>query len=126
MLTHPDQQVDSFGIYAKGCILLSKVKVFNTRYRSLKSSGDPTVSYRPEFRDMWEGACTPGGESVILQDPRRTAAFMALDHIANTFRSSFPTQFKNPIPNGIVDNHLYTASLMPHLSVRFSDSLDEL
>jgi hypothetical protein len=46
-------------------------------------------------------------------DPRGAAAFIELDHIASSFRASFPPHLRNPIKDSIVDSQLYTACLMP-------------
>ncbi|KAI0321371.1 hypothetical protein OF83DRAFT_1100041 [Amylostereum chailletii] len=117
LTNHPEGHVDGFGLYVKGAILLSKVKAFNLRFRSMVFAGDPSVTYLPSYRDMWEGSNTVGDEAAICTDPRRTAAFIGLDRIASSFRQSFPSHLKNPIPDGVVDSHLYTASLIPHLAL---------
>lgn len=41
---------------------------------------------------------------------------MELDHIASSFRASFPSHLKDPVRD-TVDNHLYTACLMPHVAI---------
>jgi hypothetical protein len=55
------------------------------------------------------------GTSTTRADPRGSQAFLELDYTIDTFTTTFPTQCRNPIVNNIVDNHLYTAWLMPHV-----------
>jgi len=49
-------------------------------------------------------------------DPRGSPAFIEIDHVASSFRASFPNHLKNPITDNVVDPHLYTATLMPHVA----------
>ncbi|KAF9056264.1 hypothetical protein BJ165DRAFT_1432192 [Panaeolus papilionaceus] len=104
ILTHPEQQIDSFILYIKGTILLSKVKVFNLRFRSKHFAGDTAVSNI--YQEVPRAASDP-------VDPRGSAAFIELDHMVSSFRASFPAHLRNPINNNIVDKHLYTTCLMP-------------
>ncbi|PPQ85887.1 hypothetical protein CVT25_015829 [Psilocybe cyanescens] len=106
LLTHPDNQTDSFILYIKGTILISLVKAFNLRFRSKHFSGDPSVA------TVYSEDPTTTDEPV---DPRGSAAFIELDHIVSSFRASFPSHLRNPISDNVVDNHLYTACLMPHV-----------
>ncbi|EKM83798.1 hypothetical protein AGABI1DRAFT_66768 [Agaricus bisporus var. burnettii JB137-S8] len=104
LLTHPESQIDSFILYIKGTILIARVKVFNTRFRARHYAGDTAVT---NIR----------GDNISERyDPRGSSAFIELDHVASSFRSSFPSHLRNPISNNVVDNHLYTASLMPHVA----------
>lgn len=100
LLTHPEDQIDSFILYIKGTILISRVKVFNTRFRARRHAGDSSVT---NFQSD-------------DHDPRGSSAFIELDHIASSFRSSFPSHLRNPIVDNVVDNHLYTACLMPYVA----------
>lgn len=84
---------------------LARVKRFNLRFRAKHYAGDSSVTAVPNGEG--EGA-------LPILDPRRSSAFMELDHVASNFRSSFPSHFRNPIMQDVlVDNHLYTACLMP-------------
>lgn len=58
------------------------------------------------------------GTSTTRADPRGSQAFLELDYTIDTFTTTLPTQCRNPIVNNIVDNHLYTAWLMPHVQVQ--------
>ena len=72
------------------------------RFKSKHFAGDPSVI--PLYTDNATSVNNP-------VDPRGTAAFIELDHVASSFRLSFPNHLKNPIVNNVVDNHLYTACL---------------
>ena len=87
---------------------LAQVKAFNLRYRSKHFAGDPTVI------NVYDDGSLPSDSSV---DPRGSAAFIELDHLVSSFRASFPGHLRNPINDNVVDNHLYTACLMPHVYV---------
>ncbi|KAH9486839.1 hypothetical protein JR316_0000904 [Psilocybe cubensis] len=106
LLTHPENQTDSFILYIKGTILIALVKAFNLRFRSKHFSGDPSVV------SVYNEDPSAADEPV---DPRSSAAFIELDHIVSSFRASFPSHLRNPIRDNLVDNHLYTACLMPHV-----------
>ena len=92
--------------------LVAQVKAFNLRFRSKHFAGDPTVAA------LYNDGPQSPDEPV---DPRGSAAFIELDHIVSSFRASFPSHLRNPINDNIVDNHLYTTCLMPHVWVLASD-----
>lgn len=98
LTTHIPEQTDSFVLYVKAMVLLSKVKIFNLR-----------------FRAKFQG--TNGAGEI---DPRDTSAFKGLDGAIASFVASFPQEFRNPIPGGVVDTHLYVAHLVPHACVSLS------
>jgi len=50
-------------------------------------------------------------------DPRRSAAFIELDHIASNFIPLFPPHLKNPIQGNVVDPTLFAAITMAHVYV---------
>ncbi|KAF8507193.1 hypothetical protein F5888DRAFT_1602133 [Russula emetica] len=115
LLLHPEDQVDSFNLYIKGTMLLSRVKAFNIRFRGKRFMGDPAYIYSPTYAEVWEKDSDGIGD--VTADPRRTPAFIEIDHIASMFRQSFPLHLRNPIRDGCVDSHLYSASLIPHLAI---------
>ncbi|EEB91139.1 hypothetical protein MPER_10549 [Moniliophthora perniciosa FA553] len=86
---HPSNETDSFTIYIKGTILISMVKTFNLQPVAV---GLPTL------------------------DRSDINRFMQIDHLITSFLPSFPSHLRNPIKATTVDNHLYTASLMPHVA----------
>ncbi|KIJ45623.1 hypothetical protein M422DRAFT_29742, partial [Sphaerobolus stellatus SS14] len=87
--THPEGQTDSFTLYIKAMILLSKVKIFNLRFK----------------------------RNFQISDPRENASFKGLEsHIAG-FTATFPQQFKDPLSGGIMDSYLYVAHLIPHTAM---------
>jgi hypothetical protein len=105
---HPPSQSDSFIIYIKGSILMSRVKVFNHRFRARHFAGDAAVA-----------SCTPNIASDDTNapetvDPRGSPAFIELDETISSFRESFPSHLKTPISGNVVDSHFYTACLVPH------------
>ncbi|KAF8592080.1 hypothetical protein K439DRAFT_1401652 [Ramaria rubella] len=101
LTTHPPEQTDSFVLYVKSTVLLSKVKIFNLRYKSKFQAGGPPGQ-----------GPGPGPQSAV--DPRESPAFKGLDSTIASFKMSFPREFRDPIPNGVVDPHLYVAHLIPH------------
>ncbi|KAI0068330.1 hypothetical protein BV25DRAFT_563442 [Artomyces pyxidatus] len=113
LLLHPDDQLDAFGLYVKGAMLLSRVKAFNMRFRSKRHNDDPSFVYGPPYATMWETEPQHDGQD----DPRRTPAFVEIDHLATMFRQTFPFALRNPVPDGMVDSHLYSACLTPHLAL---------
>ena len=115
LLLHPEDQVDSFNLYIKGTILLSRVKTFNLRFRVKSFLGDPAYIYSPTYSEVWEKDRDKARN--VTADPRRTPGFIEIDHIASMFRQSFPLHLRDPIRDGCVDSHLYAASLMPHVYV---------
>lgn len=97
LTTHISDHTDSFVLYIKSMVLLSKVKIFNLRFKA-------------KFQ------CTQGGDI----DARDTSAFKGLDGLIASFIASFPPEFKDPVPNsGDVDPYLYVAHLVPHVQVSF-------
>jgi len=115
LLFHPEDQVDSFNLYVKGTILLSRVKSYNLRFRAKRFMGDPAFLYAATYAEVWEKDSDEARDGI--NDARRTSGFIEIDHIASMFRSSFPLHLRHPIRDGSVDSHLYTASLMPHLAI---------
>jgi hypothetical protein len=117
LLFHPEDEVDSFNLYIKGAILLSRVKSYNLRFRAKRFMGDPAFLYAATYAEVWEKDSDEARDGI--NDARRTSGFIEIDHIASMFRSSFPLHLRHPIRDGSVDSHLYTASLMPHLCANY-------
>lgn len=89
---------------------MSRVKNFNLRFRSRFYAGDPTVTSFVLFPTPCEPSL-----STDPVDPRCTPAFRELDDLVAAFRGSFPSNLKDPIINNVVDSHLYTTCLVPHV-----------
>ncbi|KAF8216122.1 hypothetical protein K438DRAFT_1800101 [Mycena galopus ATCC 62051] len=106
LLLHPDKQTDSFVLYVKAVMLISRVKSFNLRFRAKHFFGDVTMM-SPHNEQ------TNPAEPV---DPRGSPAFMGLDQIAGSFRSSFPSHLRQPIQGNVIDQHLYAACTMPYVA----------
>jgi len=107
LLAHPGGQTDSFILMVKASIILSKVKNFNLRYRARYFAKD--LDYTPTANAP---ARLP---SLEVLDPRSTPAFIEVDNLVNSFRSSFPVDLRNPINGNVVDVHLFTACTIPHM-----------
>ncbi|KAJ7361636.1 hypothetical protein DFH08DRAFT_844736 [Mycena albidolilacea] len=106
LLLHPDNQTDSFVLYIKAVMLISRVKTFNLRFRAKHFFGDVTMM-SPHNEQ------TNPAEPV---DPRGSPAFMEVDQVAERFRSSFPSRLRQPIMGQVVDQHLYLACTMPYVA----------
>jgi hypothetical protein len=104
LTTHPPETTDSFVLYIKATVLLSKVKIFNLRFKAKFQS--PVV--------VGVQVSSPQAEEI---DPRDTPAFKALDGAISSFKMTFPREYRDPIPNGVVDSYLYVAHLVPHTCV---------
>ena len=96
---HPEQQTDSFILYVKSAILLSRVKTFN-----LRSTG--------KFYTAVNSMSALGPQEF---DPRSSTEFQELDRLVHNFRQSFPAQFKSPVTSDGLDPYLYTACTAAHL-----------
>ncbi|KAI0778484.1 hypothetical protein BD413DRAFT_109535 [Trametes elegans] len=105
---HPSGQVDSFVLHLKATILLSKVKVFNNRYKVKRHLGDPNMQPDP--------AGIPGmpGRSNLVQS---SPAFLELERLLAAFIDSLPEKFRDPLSYGVVDTNLLTALSIIHLAV---------
>ncbi|KAG8747277.1 hypothetical protein FRC12_014113 [Ceratobasidium sp. 428] len=89
---HPPEITDSFALYVKASVLLSKVKILNLR-----------VGHRyPNIKDV-----------------RETPAFRHLESTIAIFRSTFPPGFHEPITQTAkgFDTQLYVAHLIPHVAI---------
>ncbi|KAK0456553.1 hypothetical protein EV421DRAFT_1895773 [Armillaria borealis] len=108
LVNHPENQIDSFIMYIKSSILISRVKTFNMRFRTRHYNGDEQIStYHPL-------PMSPNSTEPV--DARMSAGFVELDSTISSFLSSFPPHLRNPINNNTVDNHLYTACLISHVA----------
>ena len=103
LFKHPEQQTDSFILYVKSSILLSKVKTYNLRFRwkFFHSDGSPSSS-------------TNSAAFEPPYDATSTVEFQQLDRLVTHFRPSFPQHLRDPI-SGTVDPYLYTACTAAHL-----------
>lgn len=117
LLTHNIDQVDGFVLFVKGCMLLSRVKTFNLRYALKKHNQDHSVTYVPSLDKLWECALTDNEAYMGSTDPRRTSAFLELQHLAEEFKPCFPPHLRDPMASGNIDSYLYVANLMPHVCV---------
>ena len=99
LTNHIVSQTDSFVLLVKSTMLLSKVKVFNLRFKSqYLASNDPNLLRQLEDIDI-----------------RKTDEFKEIDELIGVFSKSFPKGLKTPINGNTVDHHLFTACLAPHV-----------
>ena len=107
LTVHKENQTDSFILYIKASIILSKVKSFNLRFKGKHYRGDPSVispSNSPASGDQ--------PESFDIKD---APAFQDLHKLINSFKTNLPTHLKSPIIGNSVDPYLYTAFCVPSL-----------
>ena len=101
MLTvHPPGQTDSFTLYIKAAYLLSVVKSFNHRILSKKLP----IPLGPE--DM---------NTVPELDARQTTEFHSVEALISAFALNFARQFRQSVKDGLIDGHLYVASIAAQL-----------
>lgn len=103
---HPEEQVDSFILHVKAAMLLSRVKVFNGRYKMKRHHGDPTMQPDPSKAHPHIPF-----EELVTTSP----AFIELDRLVLAFRDSFPSHLRDPTENGQIDVSLLTALSSAHL-----------
>lgn len=99
--TH-DEHIDSFGLHVKSTMLLSKVKVFNTRYKIKRHLGDP--NYTPQPRE---------GQTKLIM--LTVPALKELDRLNTAFIENLPPQHRTSVANGVIDVSLLTAISNAHL-----------
>lgn len=108
-LEHPPEQTDAFVLYVKSSLLVSKVKLFNLRFRAKCYAGDPKMSLNQTV--------SPIGQLPEDIDPRQTEGFKEIDVLVHSFVDSFPRDFKDPVKDGVVDAHLLVACISPNVYV---------
>ncbi|KAG6381301.1 hypothetical protein JVT61DRAFT_5707 [Boletus reticuloceps] len=100
-LIHPPELTDSFTLYIKVMLMISRIKNFNHRFRVMEHLGDP--GSKSTRMNRWNEP-----------DIRSTTTFSQLDHIVVSFRSFLSHEFKDPVVNNRIDSHLYTTHLALH------------
>ncbi|KAI5124712.1 hypothetical protein M0805_004318 [Coniferiporia weirii] len=110
LLNHPLEQTDSFVLYIKSSIVMSRVKNFNLRFRAKNHAGDPMMVPPPESTTADQSA------SAQYIDPRETPGFKEVDHLVMSFIPSFPRGLRDPVIDGVVDIHLLLAILSPNIA----------
>ncbi|KAG9314447.1 hypothetical protein JVU11DRAFT_5244 [Chiua virens] len=106
-LIHPPGLTDSFTLYIKVMMIISRIKNFNNRFRIMENLGDP--GSKPTRMNRWNEP-----------DVRSTSTFSQLDDLIVSFRSSLPHDFMDPFVNSSIDVHLYTTHLTLHAYVMIS------
>ncbi|KAG9015675.1 hypothetical protein FRB90_004494 [Tulasnella sp. 427] len=98
LFTHPTLTTDSWTLYIKATMLLSRVKSFNCRYRIVAASKRSDVF-------------TTGYNS-----PTETEEFQHIDQTISAYMSNIPRAFREPV-GATVDPLLYMAHLLPHVAM---------
>jgi len=106
LLSHNPEQTDSFILYIKSSIVMSRVKCFNLRFRARNFAGDPKMTIPGVGADR----------SAQYIDPRATEGFQEVDTLVNSFVDSFPRHLRDPVQGGVVDPHLLLACLAPNVA----------
>lgn len=107
LVQNPSGQTDSFILYIKSLMLMSRIKSFNMRFRGRYYAGDA---------EFYPAVSSPDGESGTY-DVRESPRFRELEQLVFQFRESWPSHLKDPIQDGVVDPHLYAACVISHLWV---------
>ncbi|KAG8996146.1 hypothetical protein FRB94_008536 [Tulasnella sp. JGI-2019a] len=113
MVVHPRLATDSFTLYIKAAVILGKVKTFNRNFRYRYTDGDEAT--RASQLEPLRGLAN----NVTTIKPQETDEFKALDNLIDTFISSIPREFKDPVglSNGAkLDPTLYMAHMLPHMA----------
>ncbi|KIK99029.1 hypothetical protein PAXRUDRAFT_30764 [Paxillus rubicundulus Ve08.2h10] len=103
-LVHPPGITDSFTLYIKTMMIISRIKSFNHRFRVMENIGDlgSTVTRMNRWNEP---------------DVRSAPTFSQLEELLTSFRCSLPHEFKDPFLDGHVDTYLYTTHLALHASI---------
>lgn len=110
LLNHPVEQTDSFVLFIKASILMSKVKCFNLRFRAKNFAGDPQMQTP-------SNNLHPHQQTQAYIDPRESEGFKEIDSLVSAFVSSFPRGWNDPVRDGIVDVHMLLACVAPNVFV---------
>ncbi|KAG9009235.1 hypothetical protein FRB93_005731 [Tulasnella sp. JGI-2019a] len=116
LVVHPQLATDSFTLYIKAAVIMGKVKTFNRNFRYRYTDGDQAPSI---FVDSNSEPHSGPANSVTTIKPQETDEFKALDNLIDTFISSIPREFKDPVglSNGAkLDPTLYMAHMLPHMA----------
>jgi len=105
LVTHPPDQTDSFTLYIKCAVILSRVKQHNHRFSARRFRGDTSA--------------TPVGTYLIFDslDPRTAPDFIDLEDLVYSFKDSWPSHLKDPFANGTVDTYMFTTVLSFHVAL---------
>lgn len=102
LLTHPPLATDSWTLYIKATILISRVRSFNCRHRIVTASaGNATSESSSERTEV---------------SPTESEEFRQLDQTIAAFVREMPRAYRDPVGT-TVDPLLYMAHLLPHVYV---------
>lgn len=106
---YPPEQTDPFIMYCKATMLMSRVKNFCLRFRSLRYTGDPSVTLPDALIDM-----TSPRNSLTIRD---TPAFVEITHILQAMKAYFPPSIKGVVKEGRLEVYTYCTWNLIHLYV---------
>lgn len=102
LLTHPPLATDSWTLYIKATILISRVRSFNCRHRIVTASaGNATSESSSERTEV---------------SPTESEEFRQLDQTIAAFVREMPRAYRDPVGT-TVDPLLYMAHLLPHVAM---------
>ncbi|KAG9047467.1 hypothetical protein FS837_002181 [Tulasnella sp. UAMH 9824] len=102
LLTHPPLTTDSWTLYIKATILISRVRSFNCRYRIVTASAGNVASESNSERTE--------------VSPTESEEFRHLDQTIAAFVRDMPRAYRDPVGT-TVDPLLYMAHLLPHVAM---------
>ncbi|KIO22769.1 hypothetical protein M407DRAFT_115852 [Tulasnella calospora MUT 4182] len=98
LFTHPTLTTDSWTLYIKASVLISRVRSFNSRFRiSVVTRGS-------------------GISALSHESPAESEEFHHLDQTIAAFTRNIPRALRDPVGTA-VDPLLYTAHLLPHVAM---------
>lgn len=109
LLVHPPDQTDAFVLYIKSTMLISRVKVFNSRFRAKFYSGDPEI-VNMRYTSLGEV------DGLDPKDIRCATEFAELSRLVGRFQDSIPSHMRHPVKDGVVNAHLFAACTAPLLA----------
>lgn len=122
LFNHPPDSTDSFVLFIKSAMLMSRVSTFNRRFLKLNSLGVSGMSVENASpRDsLTLGGLNAGSSSSRRRRPdaREVEEFAKLENEVESFAPSFPEYLREPITqDGSVDWTLLNAYLAANLCV---------
>jgi hypothetical protein len=100
LFKHPVDQTDSFILYVKSAILLSRVKTYNLRFRWRTYNLADGAAMSPQNTAF---------EPTYFEEATSSPEFIRLDQIVVNFLPSFPARLRSAVENDVLDPYLYTA-----------------
>lgn len=126
LFNHPPELTDSFVLLVKSAILLSRVRVFNRRFRMLNALGVSDMSTKTNSQTHFEEPVELNEDKEFnpakecSSDAREVDRFRQLESDVELFIPSFPAYLQDPITqDGYIDWTLLNAHLASYSYVLF-------